>query len=115
MKLIKEIAKGYKSTKWPFFCKHMRLGVLLAFCPLVWASVTIMDFLVIIWAFGKKAYFEEGLRFANSKKGILSNGQHLAIGWEIIRASLILTLIIIFMWIIDIIVGILKKKLKLLK
>jgi len=65
-----------------------------------------------IW---KKAYFEEGLRFANSKQGILSNGQHLAIGWEIIRVSLILTLTIIFMWIIDIIVGILKKKLKLLK
>lgn len=89
-----------KAQKKLFFCKHIPeriLGsvMLCLFFPTVYLGVKLGDTLFIIFRYGMKAY-SDGLRFYDSKHGILNNGETLRWYIDIPRGTFDFIFILIF-------------------
>lgn len=98
-----------KKQEKPFFCKHLSEGIasLLMFClflPALCLGIKLGDTLFIIWRYGLQAY-SDGLRFENSKRGILNTGEELIWYIDVPRALFDVILGVIFMivgvWLCD--------------
>ena len=86
------------------------------FYPSVYGGVLLGDMLFIILRYGLDAY-SDGLRFASSKHGVLTDGTELSFLEEFFRIPLILFLVFGFMfvvlWAFDDLIGLLRNRKKL--
>jgi len=94
----KKLRFGFK--RWYFLIAVPLVGLLMYF------TVPLVDKLIVIMAYGY-AESKEGLHFANSKLGLLSNGEVIQFPWDVIRnlsffVSLILYIFLI-LWIVKLI------------
>jgi len=100
---------GGKKQEKLFFCRHLSKGaisvlMICLFLPATFLGVKLGDTLFIIWRYGSKAY-ADGLRFEDSKHGILNNGEHLRWYIDIPRGLFDFILVLVFvavgLWLCD--------------
>lgn len=89
---------GFK--KWYFFIAVPLVGLLMYF------TVPVVDKFIIVRAYGYTE-FNKGLHFANSKLGILSNGEVIQFPWDVLRNLsffvCIIAYIFLILWIVKLI------------
>jgi hypothetical protein len=101
-----------KNNQIPIIKNTGNLGITLWLVLTIFAITPIIDHLVVILSHGFESY-SDGLRIANSKKGILNTGEELSFFWNIfIRMPLIFFSGLGVVWIIDVAYGKIKTKVK---
>jgi hypothetical protein len=87
-------------------------------CVAGWVSSVILlgslliDPATICLGYGLRAFFFEGLRFADSKRGVLNNGQVISAGLDVLRGFLWFLLILVCALVWQLMISALARRLK---